>query len=296
MLSEIEKRVATKGSIGIVSFLVIIFLLSHFSLNEALPPLAVIVFTIISLTIGRDLIENENHFRLLIAFCIGTLSYTAFHVAAVLSETLKLAEFVLLIFAGGSLMTVVGILLGLLVKLQSLSSVSAILKLFPEKWIQNFSLGALLTLYIAFIRPSLLEFIPLVVIGEWIVTVFIVFVIYVEIKKITLDFYTGPKFSQWQKHTQNVERRTHTDFGYLTRIQDLFVNSGRKELILVYYALQLRAEGESERKILQKIEQLSKYQDKKTPILAFPWTKKKIQKMNKKAREELLKKLVKEIT
>jgi hypothetical protein len=67
--------------------------------------------------------------------------------------------------------------------------------------------------------------------------------------------------------------------------------------MLTYYALQLKEKGESERDILRKIQRwLGQYQEKKMPLLAFPWTKKKIQRDNKKIREESLKKLVEEIT
>jgi len=234
--------------------------------------------------------------KLLIATCLIIVGCAVFLTTPVLPETLEPIDFILLPLAGGSVVTAAGMLLGLFAKLQTSSPVSVVLGWFSESWTKNLSLGALLTFYIAFIRPILLKYIPLIVIIEWIFIVLVMLIFYVEVKSVTLDFRGETKFSQWQKHVPNIKEEVHSDFNYISYIQDLFVNSGKKELMLVYYALQLREQGESERDILRKIQKLLEYQDNKIPFFAFPWTKKKIQKMNRDAKEELLKKLVDEIT
>jgi len=296
MWSKIRKKATIKRLVSIAAFLVATFLLGYFSMSEMLIPLMLITLSIISFITGWKLIKNATHFKLLIAFCIGIASYAISLISAVLPQPLKFAHFFVLPVAGGFFVVVVGMISRLLTKSQTLQSISVIVKLFSMSWI-NFFFGFFLTVYIAFIRPPLLESIPVGVIGEWIVIVFGISVVYMEIKRETLDFYAEPKFSEWKKHVKIVERRTNTDFDYLASIQDSFVNSGEKELMLTYYALQLKEKGESERDILRKIRQwLGQYQEKKMPLLAFPWTKKKIQRDNKKIREELLKKLVEEIT
>jgi len=248
-----------------------------------------------SLTWGRGLIKGERYSKLLLAFGILASSYVIVQIAVLLPEPFRFAEFALVPIAGGSILVAVGMGLQLLTGSHN-SPISAIPKLFSANWI-NFSLGALLTLYFAFIRPPLFNDYPIVVIGEWIVVVVGISIIFREIKGVTLNYYGQPRFVEWGKHIQNVELKTSTDFAYFMHIQDLFVNSGEKELMLVYYALQLRERGEPEREILRKAQQLLEYyQDRKAPLLAFPWARKKIQETNRKAREALLKKIVEEIT
>jgi uncharacterized membrane protein len=295
MLSKTREKVAIKGLVGFAGFLVTGYYLYLSSMSEALFPLMLISFAITSLAVGHDLIKNKNRLSLLTASFLGILSYATFHITTILPETLKPAELALLPLAGGFLVTAIGIILRLLAKSYTQRTSLVFLEWFSSSWV-SFSLGAILTLYIAFIRSSLLKIIPTLVIGEWVTVVFAIFLAYMELRKTTLEVHPEPSFSLWQKHVQETKQETHADFDYLTYIQDLFVNSGKKELMLVYYALQLRDLGESESQILRKIQRLSEYQDKKIPFLAFPWTKKKTQKINREAREELLKKLVEEIS
>jgi hypothetical protein len=295
MLSKTREKVLIKGLAIFTVFLIVGFFLIVSSMSKALFPLMLISFAITGLTIGYDLMKNRERFRLLIACFFGILSYATFYFITVLPETLKSLEVVLLPFVGGFLVTALSKLLGLLANHIS-EPVSVVAGWISESQILGFSIGALLTLYIAFIRSPLLKAIPIVVIGEWFAIVFAIFLTYMEFRRATSAIRPESKFSEWQKHVQKIKQETHEDFNYLTYIQDLFINSGKKELMLVYYALQLREQGESENRILRKIEELLEYEDKKIPSLAFPWTKKKIQKMNRKTKEELLKRLVEEIT
>jgi len=278
-----------------IFFLLIFFLLSPFSGKKSWFSLAPIVFTSIGLRIKADSIKKQSLFRLLIMFCTGILSYLAFCIVITQQEPLRSTGFFLLPITGGSLAALSGALIEKLAKFSSLKSVLLISEMFSQNYIKTFLIGALLTFYVAFIRQYLLESIPPIAIGEWVCIVFIISIIYIEIKRKIENFYIEPEISLWQRHVQKVDRHTSKDFEFLKHIQDLFVNSNKKELLLVYYALKLKAKGEDERDILQKVQQLSEHKDIKIPFLAFPWTKKKIQKMNRKAREELLKKIVEEI-
>jgi len=295
MWNKTQRNIIIKAIIGVFAFLLVVFYLYCFSKTEMILSITLIFFSTTVLTLTLDLKGEGKDYKPLISFCFGTLSYALFQISIILSGPIRYIQYIALPIAGGFYMVFIGTILAHLRMVRSLQSAFVIVRLFSLVSI-DFCFGAFLALYIAFIRQPLLRQIPFAVVGEWLSIVFGLSIIYVELKKVTFDFYPEPKLPEWQRHVQITRRNTNLDFDYLVSIQDLFINFGEKELLLVYYALQLREKGEKEREIMRKIRQLSEqYKEKKVPILAFPWVKNRIQKENKKSREALLKMLVEEI-
>jgi len=113
-------------------------------------------------------------------FCTGILSYLAFCIVITQQEPLRSTGFFLLPITGGSLAVISG---ALIEKFSSLKSVLLISEMFSQNYIKTFLIGALLTFYVAFIRQYLLESIPPIAIREWVCIVFIISIIYIEIKR-----------------------------------------------------------------------------------------------------------------
>jgi len=164
---------------------------------------------------------------------------------------------------------------------------------------RNFFVGFLATGYLNFIRPPLVANLPFLPYMEWVTIALAVCVVYTVTGFSTKELYANSEALGWREHIQKVRREIGHDLMRVTSVMEQFVEHGVKEPLLVYLALHLQRLGATEESILNTLSPLIDYQENarrhKLYFLFFPWTRRKIAMKNKKAREDLLKPLVRKI-
>ena len=162
-----------------------------------------------------------------------------------------------------------------------------------------FFIGFLATAYLSLIRPPLAAYVPFLPYVEWVAVALVVYVMYDMTKPSAKELYIGSEGAGWKKHVQDVGRETGRDLIRITSVMQQFVDYGVKEPLLVYLTLHLQRLGETEESILKLLKPLITYQENarrhRLYYLAFPWRKRKLAERSKKAREDLLKKLLKNV-
>ena len=226
------------------------------------------------------------------------LKYVIDHCAGTLPQILQLIAYASLPIAGGLITVSFCSLLGTFSDVED-SAASHLLRWISEYPAINFFIGFLGTSYLNLIRPSLTANVPFLPYMEWVAIALAVYVMYTTASPSTTEFYVNSETPGWKRHIQEVRRETGRDLTRITSVMEQFVDYGVKEPLLVYLTLHLQRLGETEEAILKILSPLINYRENtrrhKLYFLAFPWTKRKIAMRNKKAREDLLKTLVKKI-
>lgn len=224
--------------------------------------------------------------------------YVIDHNAQALPPILQLFAHASLPIAGGLIMISFCSLLGALSDVED-STASHLLRRISDSPTRNFLIGFLTTAYLDIIRPPLafnLQFLPYI---EWITVALTVYVMYTTTNHSTKGFYVNSETPSWKKHIQEVTREAGHDLTRITSIIEQFVNHGVKEPLLVCLTLHLQRLGQTEEAVLKILSPLINHREnarrRKLDFFAFPWTKRKIAMRNKKAREDLLKTLVRKI-
>jgi hypothetical protein len=153
-------------------------------------------------------------------------------------------------------------------------------------------LGFLAVAYLILIRPSLASSISFLIYCEWLVAVFVVYLMYSMTGFSVKELYNCSESSGWRKHVQETSRETGRDFERLTAAMNQFVSQGIKEPFLVYLALYLQRLGRTEQEVLDLLHPLVIFREDveshKERYLLFSRAKNKHVMASKKARENLV--------
>lgn len=229
---------------------------------------------------------------------LSILKYVIDHGAEALPQVLQLIAYVSLLVAGGLIALSLCSLLGTFAVVED-PATSHLFKGVSEDPARNFFMGLFITAYLNLVRPPLASNVPFLPYIEWVAIALTVYVIHNMTRLSTDEFYVSSEGSDWKKHIQEVRRETGHDLIRITSVLEQFVDHGVKEPLIVYLALHLQRLGEGEEDILKTLRLLIDYQEnarrRKLYFLVFPWAKRKLAVRNKKAREDILKTLVKKI-
>jgi len=307
-LNKVVKEAIVWAVIGVLLFLFLspkLLALNLFELDTSflLVPSLSMVCLLFSSNVASVVIEQTSKRRTTAKWLrILALSVFAFllsknavdNALAILSESYILLFYVSFSFTGGLLGLSLGSLFNTLKDVDNLV-ISTMSKWVSEGLQRNFILGFSLTAYLSFVRPSIIELNPYLVIAEWVAITFAIAIMYINVKMVFRELYVESERTEWRKHIQEVERETGADFRQLTFVQEQFVNRGIKEPLLVYLTLHLRDLGDAEQQIIRTMAPLLYYHDKKPSIFALPSVKESFNRKNKKARKKLLEDLMAEI-
>jgi hypothetical protein len=226
------------------------------------------------------------------------LKYVADHSIEALPQVLQFVVYASLPTAGGLVTLSSCSLLRTFVDVEKWATFP-LLRRVSEEQAGVFFVGFIVVAYLNLIRPPIAAYVPLLPYVEWIAIALIVYVIYTMTRPSTEEFYVSSHDPSWKEHIQKIRREPGRDLMRITSTIEQFVEHGVKEPLLVYLALQLQRLGVSEEHILKVLSPLIDYQGsarrRKLYFLVFPWTKRTLAMRNKKAREDLLKPLVKKI-
>ena len=230
--------------------------------------------------------------------CLSILKYVVDYSLETLPQVFQLIAYGALPIAGGL------ITLNFCTLLEPFSDAERsttfhLLQQISEDPARNFFIGFLATAYLNFIRPPLvanLSFLPYI---EWVTIALAVCVVYTMTRSSTKELYVNSEALGWREHIQKVRREIGPDLIRITSVMEQFVDHGVKEPLLVYLALHLQRLGKTEESILNTLSPLIDYQENarrhKLYFSIFIWTRRKLAMKNKKAREDLLRPLVKKI-
>jgi hypothetical protein len=176
--------------------------------------------------------------------------------------------------------------------------VSNVLKRVSEDSSRNFFLGFFVTAYLGLIRPPLVVQLPFLSYLEWVSIVLMIYAVFSLTKFSSKEFYATSENLGWKKHIQEIKRETGHELQSATSAMEQFVRLGIKEPLLVYLVFHLQRLGKTEEESLQILNPLIHYQDTSNASklsLLLTRTKEKLAEKSRKAREDLLNALIKEI-
>jgi len=246
------------------------------------------------------MLSKESKLAALIfsVFFLLILKYVIDHSAEALPLVLQLVVYASLPIAGGLITLSSCSLLRTFVDVENWATFP-LLRWVSEEQASDFFVGFVIVAYLNLIRPPIAAYVLFLPYVEWIAIALVVYVMYTMTKPSTKEFYVDSEGPSWKEHIQKVRRETGRDLMRITSVMEQFVDHGVKEPFLVYLTLHLQRLGASEEGILKTLSPLIDYQENarrhKLHFLVFPWTKRKLAMRNKKAREDLLKPLVKKI-
>lgn len=219
------------------------------------------------------------------------LDFVAGQPGEALFPVLGLIAYYSLPFLGG----LIAILLGSVATNMSIRGSSATLELIRDVSAapaRNFVLGFLASGYLILVRPSLASSISFLIYCEWLVAVFVVYLMYSMTGFSVKEFYDRSESSGWRKHVQETSRENGRDFEQLTAAMDQFISQGIKEPFLVYMALYLQRLGRTEQEVLDLLHPLVYFREDaekhKASHLVFHRVENKHVTKSKKAREDLV--------
>jgi hypothetical protein len=289
------RKIISKGLTGL-AFSVFIFLFFTLAPIPAfaastLFPLQLIVLTLTGFIVGLELLRGKRYLKpLLTALSVVILAYAIYIMGEGFSKTYEPITYASLPVAGGLLAVGAGSVLGTL-KYTGKPVIMSVSERVSKGHARNLALGFLLTAYMIFIRPQVVEGFPLMVVAEWMTMALVVTAIYLRIKSSSTRLYADLESANWRKHVKEVERETGHDFEYVVSVQEQFMNQGSKEPLLIYMALLLRDLGKTEEGILKVLSPLIDYRDCKPRFFALPWMKRSIERENMNARKRVLESL-----
>ncbi len=246
------------------------------------------------------MLSRKNRFVALIssALSLFLLKYIIDHSVETLPQVLQLVAYASLPISGGLIALSSCSLLKTFLNAKNRAT-SPLLRWISEDQASDFFLGFVTVAYLSLIRTPVAAYVPFLPYLEWIAVALVVYVIYTITRQSAEEFYISSQVPSLKKHTQQIRRETGRDLIRITSVMEQFVNHGVKEPLLISLTLHLQRLGKTEEVILKTLNPLIEYQENslghKLYYLLFPWTKRKLAKRNMKAREDLLKNLMKKI-
>jgi hypothetical protein len=157
-------------------------------------------------------------------------------------------------------------------------------------------LGILIGVYIYFFRPQLLErYSNMVIVAEWLAIGLAALIALLSLRS-KIAPVTGPLLLEnWQKHQQELGFRTTEDFLVLTEAIDTFIQSGRKNDVLLFLFRFLYENKVSPENMNMTLDELVNYQSKPKPRLFFSWDDRFLEQEELEKRKQLMKNLIKNL-
>ncbi len=152
-----------------------------------------------------------------------------------------------------------------------------------------FVTAGLIATYILFFRPLIVNAFRYAAILEWFIICLAGWRLFSGIKNgIRLKCAVEVTETDWQKHVQYVSNLRGTDFPHLREIQELFVEDGSRDTLLVYLTLLMNANKVKAEEITRILHPLISHRDQKMPWFAFGWEQRRVIKLNEDKRREIL--------
>jgi hypothetical protein len=228
---------------------------------------------------------------------LSILTYVSNQSLDVLPQGLQLVLYASLLVAGGLSALSFGSVFGIFVNVNP--TTFALFRWIKENPKRNFLIGFLLTAYLVLIRTSLaanMTFLPYV---EWIMITLMVFEIYTAARISDAESYVSSENKAWKSHVQENRREIGQDLTRVKSAIEEFVDHGVKDHLLVYLVLYMQRLGKTEEDIFEMLSPLMNCQEAVTKpklyLSVFSKTRTKLAARNRKAREDMVKKLFQEI-
>jgi|WetSurMetagenome_2_1015567.scaffolds.fasta_scaffold90162_2 hypothetical protein len=169
-------------------------------------------------------------------------------------------------------------------------------KWFGKGTISKIFLGIILAIYLIFIRSRLIElYSNTVMIGEWIFIGLLVLVALFSLRS-KLSVVTAPiLLESWQKHQQELGFRTTDEFLALSQAIDSFLNSGKKNDLLLFLLRFLSENKVNTENIDSTLDGLINYKDQPRPRLFFSWDSGFLEQEVLQKRKDIVKQIIKNL-
>jgi len=175
--------------------------------------------------------------------------------------------------------------------------VSEICRQVHSSQLRNFIIGFFLGSYLFIVRPFIMTMLPYAILIEWGIAGFMVARAYSGFKSEIDKKYVVPlRIARWRKHVQEIKYMKEKEFEDARMFQKIFVEDGYQGPLVIYLTSLLLKNGMSVDEIDSLIHPLIEYKDKKVPLLAFSWEKRRIINRNRRSREEVLKQVMENIS
>lgn len=169
---------------------------------------------------------------------------------------------------------------------------------FVASQLRNYTIGVLIAVYLIYIRSFLLKSFAQAPLIEWLIIILILIRIYTGIKNHVDTTFVNQEtdlaqLQSWEtKHKQEITLTKYNELEDIVYYQRLFIETSEKTPLLVFLITILNENNIDQKTIAEMIHPLVSHTDKLIPYFAFSWEKKRVLKLNKKKRKEVLDKVL----
>jgi hypothetical protein len=154
---------------------------------------------------------------------------------------------------------------------------------------QKFVIGALIAVYILFVRPAIVNVFGYAAIIEWLIVCLIGWRIFAGITNgIRQRSAVEVNETDWKKHVQLLNNMQGDELPYLGDIQETFTKYGQRNALLIYLTLLLNKNKVTPQGMEHILNRLINHQDNKIPWFAFGWEQNRVRKQNEENRRRIL--------
>jgi hypothetical protein len=163
-----------------------------------------------------------------------------------------------------------------------------------SRWIRQsppakFILGALITTYIVFVHPVIVEAFRYTPLIEWGLVCVAAWRLFDGIKsRLATSHAVLLQDADWRKHLQQIGNRHDMDFIHRGSIQRDFATHGDRDGLLICLTLLLNENGLSVAEMGRILHPLINHQDAKMPWFAFGWEQQRVLRRNERERRRVL--------